>query len=146
MGSNQIIFSEANIQDIKVGMTESYSKTITDDDVKKYSELSGDFNPVHVDDEYARKSRFGKKIAHGLFSAGLFSAIFGTKLPGIGCVYVSQNLNFKRPVYIDDTVVATVTVLEVDNESKKIKFKTECKVEKKLVIDGSAVIFIPGKK
>jgi 3-hydroxybutyryl-CoA dehydratase len=141
-----ITFTEADIKDIKVGMTESFTKTITDVDVKMYAELSGDVNPVHIDEDYAKKSRFGRKIAHGLFSAGFFSAIFGTKLPGTGCVYVSQNLNFKRPVYIDDMVVATVTVLEVDQKSKKVKFKTECKVKQKVVIDGSAVIFIPGKK
>lgn len=146
MDTNKISFAEADINDIRVGMTESYSKIITDVDVGIYAELSGDNNPVHINEDYARKSRFGKKIAHGLFSAGFFSAIFGTKLPGAGCVYVSQNLNFKKPVYIDDTVVATVTVLEVNKKSKKVMFKTECTVKHKVVIDGTAVIFIPGAK
>lgn len=134
------------LNDIKIGMVECYSKIILNSDVQTYAQLSGDVNPVHLDDAYAKKSRFGKKIAHGLLSAGFFSAIFGTKLPGPGCVYVSQNLNFKRPVYIGDTVNASVTVIDVNYKSKKIKFKTECKVNNKVVIDGVAELFVPGSK
>jgi len=135
-----------NINTIQVGMNESCSKKMTEDDVISYAQLSGDVNPVHLDDNYAKNSRFSKKIVHGLLSAGLFSAIFGTKLPGSGCVYVSQYLNFKRPVYIGDTVLATVTVLEVNQKSKKIKFKTVCSVNSKIVIEGEAEVFIPGEK
>ncbi len=135
-----------NIEDIKPGMTASYSKTITDSDVKSYACLSGDSNPVHMSDEYASQSRYGKRIAHGLLSAGFFSAIFGTKLPGPGCVYVSQNLTFKRPVYIGDTVLATVTVAAVDSENKRVTFNTVCTVQGKRVVEGVAEIFIPGKK
>jgi len=138
--------NKADITSIKVGMTDSFSKTITDSDINSYAMLSGDANPVHLDEDYASKSRFGKRIAHGLLSAGFFSAIFGTKLPGSGCVYVSQNLNFKRPVYINDTVLATVTVIEVNQKSKKIRFKTECSVNSKIVIEGEAELFIPGEK
>lgn len=135
-----------NIEDIKPGMSSSYSKTITGSDVKSYACLSGDNNPVHMSDEYASQSRYGKRIAHGLLSAGFFSAIFGTKLPGPGCVYVSQNLIFKRPVYIGDTVLATVTVAAVDSEKKRVTFNTVCTVRGKLVIEGIAELFIPGKK
>lgn len=131
------------IEDIHVGMTASYSQTITDADIKAYAGLSGDRNPVHVDQEYAQNSMFGKRIAHGMISSGFFSAIFGTKLPGEGCVYVSQNLTFRKPVYIDDTVVATVEVKEVNIEKRRVYFSTYCKVGKSKVITGEAEIYIP---
>ena len=101
---------------------------------------------MHMDDGYAKDSRFGARIAHGLLSAGFFSAIFGTRIPGPGCVYASQSLEFKRPVYVGDTVKAEVTVLAVDNDSRKVKFRTACYVKKRLVIDGVAEIYIPIKK
>ncbi|MGX9080441.1 MaoC family dehydratase, partial [Klebsiella pneumoniae] len=94
--------------------TASYSQTITDADVKAFAGVSGDHNPVHLSEEYAKDSRFKDRIAHGLLTASFFSAIFGTKLPGEGCVYAGQNLQFKRPVYLGDTVVAKVTVAAVD--------------------------------
>ncbi|UPF05442.1 MaoC family dehydratase [Pseudomonas mosselii] len=131
------------IEKITVGMSASYSQTITDADIKSYAGLSGDHNPVHVNAEYAAESRFGKRIAHGLMSAGFFSAIFGTRIPGPGCVYVSQNLNFLRPVYIDDTVVAEVVVTQVNIEKKRVFFETTCKVKNKKVITGNAEIYIP---
>ena len=88
-------------------------------------------------------SRYKKRIAHGLLSASFFSALFGTKLPGKGCVYVGQNLNFKRPVYLGDTVTATVTVSNFDVVKKRVFFETKCTVKNKIVIDGTAEIFIP---
>ena len=124
-------------------MSASYSQTITDYDVKTFAGLSGDHNPVHVDEVYAENSRYKKRIAHGLISASFFSALFGTKLPGKGCVYVGQNLNFKRPVYLGDTVTATVTVSNVDVSKKRVFFDTKCTVKNKVVIDGTAEIFIP---
>ncbi|MHC8315347.1 MaoC family dehydratase [Pseudomonas sp. LB3P31] len=133
------------INEIEVGMKASYSQTITDADIKAYAGISGDHNPVHVDSEYAAGSRFGKRIAHGLMSAGFFSAIFGMRIPGPGCVYVSQNLNFLRPVYIDDTVTAEVIVTRVDQEKRRVFFETTCRVKGKKVITGSAEIFIPIK-
>lgn len=133
------------INEIEVGMKASYSQTITDADIKAFAGISGDHNPVHVDSEYASGSRFGKRIAHGLMSAGFFSAIFGMRIPGPGCVYVSQNLNFLRPVYIDDTVTAEVVVTKVDQEKRRVFFDTTCRVKGKKVITGSAEIFIPIK-
>jgi len=143
---NDLALGSIPIEKILPGMTVSYSQTISDSDIKSFAGLSGDHNPVHVDAEYAEKSRFGKRIAHGLMSAGFFSALFGTKLPGPGCVYVSQSLNFKRPVYIDDTVVATVKVTAVDTKSNRVTFDTECKVRGKVVISGAAEIYIPPAK
>ena len=96
-----------------------------------------------MDEQYAEKSRYKKRIAHGLMTASYFSALFGTKIPGEGCVYVSQSLNFKRPVYIGDTVVATVEVISVDLAKKRVFFRTTCKVKNKVVTDGEAELFVP---
>lgn len=131
------------IEEITPGMSASMSHVVTDGDVRKFAEVSGDYNPVHLDEDYAKDSRFGRRIAHGLFSASFFSGLFGTKLPGRGCVYAVQNLKFRRPVYIGDTVVATVTVLTVDAIKKRVLFSTVCTVEGKEVILGDAEIFIP---
>lgn len=131
------------IDEIKVGMTASYSQTITDADIKAFAGVSGDHNAVHLCEEYAESSRYKKRIAHGLLTASFFSAIFGTKLPGEGCVYVGQDLQFKRPVYLNDTVVATVTVLKVDAVKRRVTFDTTCTVKGKVVTAGTAEIFIP---
>lgn len=137
--------TELAIEQIEIGMQISYSHTVTDADVKAYAGLSGDNNPVHMSDEYAQNSRFKARIAHGLFSAGFFSAMFGTRLPGPGCVYISQNLVFKAPVYLQDTVVATVCVKAVCTRKRVVTFRTYCTVKGQLVIDGEAEIFIPKK-
>jgi 3-hydroxybutyryl-CoA dehydratase len=143
MLNSEMSFNTANIKTIKVGMTASCMQTISDLDIKTFASLSGDNNPVHMSDEYASKSRYKKRIAHGLLSAGFFSSLFGTRLPGAGCVYISQTLNFKRPVYIDSTVMASIEVISIDKDKKRVKFSTICKVNKKIVIDGVAEIFIP---
>ena len=127
---------------IHLGMDESIQKIITEDDVIAFSNISGDTNPIHLSDVYAKETRYKKKIAHGLLSASFFSAIFGTKLPGNGCVYLSQSLKFKYPVYIGDEVTATVTVLEINKEKNIITFSTVCRVENKIVIDGKAEIYL----
>ncbi|EPT8871751.1 MaoC family dehydratase [Cronobacter dublinensis] len=131
------------IENIKIGMTESYSQTITDADVKGFAGLSGDRNPVHMDEHYAQSSRFKRRIAHGMLSTSFFSALFGTKLPGEGCVYVSQNVSFKKPVYVGDTVVATIEVTGVDIDKRRVYFDTYCKVGKSKVITGNAEIYMP---
>lgn len=131
------------IEKISIGMSASYSQTITDADIKAFAGISGDHNPVHVSETYASESRFGRRIAHGLISASFFSALFGTKLPGYGCVYASQSLSFKYPVFIGDTVEATVTVKSVDIAKSKVIFDTTCKVGRKKVITGEAEIYIP---
>lgn len=138
-----VFLNSIPIEEIEIGMTASYSQTITDADVKVFAGISGDRNPVHLDEEYAENSRYKKRIAHGFMTASYFSALFGTKIPGAGCVYVSQSLNFKRPVYINDTVVATIKVIKVNKEKQRIFFKTTCTVRNKIVIDGEAEIFIP---
>lgn len=136
-------FSSMPIEEIKEGMTVSFSQTITDADIKSFAAISGDKNPVHIDEDYANASRYKKRIAHGFLTASFFSALFGTKLPGEGCVYVAQSLRFKRPVYIDDTVTATVEVTNIDLKRKRVFFNTVCKVKNKIVTDGEAEIYIP---
>lgn len=139
------IFNKILLEEIEVGMSVSYSQTVTDADIKAFSGISGDRNPVHLDEDYAHKSQFKRRIAHGMMTASYFSALFGTKIPGEGCVYTYQSLNFKRPVYINDTVEAIVTVIDVDTEKRRVKFKTVCKVDNKTVTDGEAELYVPIK-
>ncbi|WP_029935168.1 MaoC family dehydratase [Thiomicrospira pelophila] len=135
--------AKVSFDDIEVGMMRSYSQTITDADVKTFAGLSGDNNPVHMSDEYAEKSQFKKRIAHGMISSSFFSALFGKELPGEGCVYVGQNLRFLRPVYLNDTVTAEVTVTKKDEIKRRVFFKTVCYVSGKIVIVGDAELYVP---
>lgn len=141
--SDTLVFNKIPLEDIKIGMKVSYSQTVTDADVKSFAGISGDRNPVHLDEEYSKKSRYKKRIAHGLMTASYFSALFGTKIPGEGCVYVSQSLKFKRPVYLNDTVTAIVTVNKIDLAKKKVFFRTVCKVDNKIVTYGEAELYVP---
>ena len=131
------------ITEITIGMTASYTQTINDADVRAFAGISGDHNPVHMSEDYAKNSRFKNRIAHGLLTASFFSAIFGTKLPGEGCVYAGQNLQFKKPVHLGDTVVAKVTVIAIDVLKKRVTFETVCTVKNRVVTTGTAEIFIP---
>lgn len=136
--------TEVNKFDLfEIGMTATHTQTIRDADIKLFADISGDHNPVHTSEEFAKESRFGKRIAHGFLSASFFSAIFGTKLPGAGCVYVAQSLRFMRPVFIDDTVTASVTIKAIDKERRRIFFDTFCSVKNKVVISGEAEIYLP---
>lgn len=132
-----------NISEIKSGDYVEIKKKMTIKMVKNFAKISEDFNPVHLDKKYALKSRYKGQIIHGLMAASLFSGLFGTKLPGEGCVYKSQNIRFKRAVYINDIVTAKVQVNFVDMRKKVIKFRTQCFVNNKVVIDGESEIFIP---
>ncbi|WP_434527761.1 MaoC family dehydratase [Vibrio sp. K4] len=135
-----------DIDDLQVGMSASYSQTISEADIKQFAGFSGDRNPVHLDEEYAQASRFKQRIAHGMISSSFFSAIFGTKLPGEGCVYVSQSLKFRKPVYIDDTVTAKVVIKRIEKDKRRVFFDTYCKVGRQKVITGEAEIYIPEKE
>jgi 3-hydroxybutyryl-CoA dehydratase len=143
MEGNNMIKPIASIENFSVGMIESYKQTILEKDIELFAKISGDFNPVHLDENYASNSRFKKRIAHGLLSASFFSALFGMKLPGNGCVYVAQSLNFRRPVYIGDEVLASIEIIKIDKIKSRLFFKTICKANGKVVIDGEAEIFIP---
>ena len=131
------------ISEIKIGTEITVEKIMTEELINLFSEISDDKNPIHLDNEFAKKSRYKKRLCYGMLAASLFSGIFGTKLPGLGCVYKSQSLKFLRPIHIDDLLFATVVVKEVDIKKKIIKFDTFCKVNNKKVISGSSEIFIP---
>ena len=137
------IINNISIDDMYVGMKADITRTITESDIYEFARISGDHNPIHIDNEYAKKSRYKKKIAHGLLSASFFSALFGTKLPGTGCVYTYQSLKFKRPIYVGDVVNSIIKVKSIDKKNKKIMFSTQCIVRTKIAIDGEAEIYIP---
>lgn len=132
-----------SIDQVHVGMTASMTRQVTDADIHAFADLSGDYNPVHLDDEYAEASSFKRRIAHGMLSATFLSTLLGTKMPGEGSIYTSQTLKFVRPVYIDDTVIAKVTVTHVNPEKKRVTLETVCLVNDKPVITGEAEIYIP---
>lgn len=126
---------------LQVGETASLSKTITDDDIKAFAELTGDHNPVHLDDGFAQTTKFGRRIAHGMLSASLISALLANKLPGQGTVYLSQTLKFVAPVYPNDTVTARVTVTSVREDKPIVTLETIClNQNEETVIKGEAVV------
>ena len=132
--------------DLHVGMSATTGRTVTDADIVIFAGVSGDTNPVHLDGEFAESTMFGGRIAHGMLSAAFVSAVFGTKLPGPGCIYLSQSLKFKGPVKIGDTVVARVTIRELVSEKRRALFDTVCTVAGKVVLEGQAEILVPARK
>lgn len=126
------------LEDLKVGMTASVEKTISDADVVQFAELSGDTNPVHLNEEYASSTAFKARIVHGMFNAALISAVLGTRMPGPGAIYIDQQLRFRAPVFIGDTVTAIAEVEEINVERRRVKLKTICKVGDKIVAEGHA--------
>ncbi|MBS1191521.1 MAG: acyl dehydratase [Rhodocyclaceae bacterium] len=133
------------IEDLSVGMSDSISKTVTEADIILFAGISTDVNPVHLDEEFARTTSFGGRIAHGMLSAGFISAVVGTRLPGPGTIYLAQSLRFKAPVRPGDTVTATVTITEIIPEKKRIKLDTVCTVRGKPVIEGDATVMLPSR-
>ncbi|MBN9508845.1 MAG: MaoC family dehydratase [Alphaproteobacteria bacterium] len=130
-------------EDLKLGDTASTGKTITEADVLLFSAVSSDTNPVHLNAEAAAASVFKHRVAHGMLTAGLISAVLGTRLPGPGSIYLSQTLQFRAPVAIGDTVTATVEVTGLDTERKRATLRTICTVAGRTVIDGEAVVIPP---
>jgi 3-hydroxybutyryl-CoA dehydratase len=126
------------LEDLTVGMSASYAKTITEADVVLFAGITGDDNPVHMNAEFAAETVFGQRIVHGMFSAGLISTVLGTRLPGPGAIYLDQQVSFKAPVHLGDTVTATATVEEVDERRRRVKLKTVCTVKGKVVAEGYA--------
>ncbi len=133
------------LEDLSVGMSAVYSKTVTEADIVMFAGVSGDTNPVHLDEAFAAETPFKGRIAHGMLGASLISTVLGTKLPGPGCIYVSQDLRFKAPVRIGDTVVARVTVSEILAEKRRVTFACECRVGDTVVIDGAATLMVNRK-
>jgi 3-hydroxybutyryl-CoA dehydratase len=133
------------LEDLKPGMSASIGKTITEADILMFAAVSLDSNPVHLNAEAAGKTVFGQRIAHGMLSAGLISAVLGTRLPGPGTIYLGQTLRFRAPVKIGDTVTATAEVTEVDAARKRATLKTTCTVDGKVVIEGEATVMPPAR-
>jgi 3-hydroxybutyryl-CoA dehydratase len=132
-------------EDLAVGMTAAFTKIITDADLVMFAGISGDTNPVHFDEGFARTTTFKGRIAHGMLTASLISTVLGTKLPGPGCIYLSQNIKFLAAVMIGDTVEARATVADINTDKRRIVMKTACTVRGKPVIDGEALIWVPAK-
>jgi 3-hydroxybutyryl-CoA dehydratase len=129
--------------ELSVGDSASFAKTITEVDVYNFAGVVGDFNPAHVNELYAEGTRFGRRIAHGMLSGSLFSTVFGTKLPGEGAIYLSQTLNFTAPVFLGDTVKATVTVKEKLGKGRVAFDCVATKQDGTVVVKGEAVLLPP---
>ena len=134
------------LEDFTVGEHFTRSgRTVTEADILMFAGVSGDYNPVHINEELAASTMFGGRIAHGMLSAGFISTVLGTKLPGPGAIYLAQTLKFKAPVKIGDTVVTRCTIKELVPEKRKVKFDTICTVRGKPVVEGEADIMVPAR-
>ncbi len=131
------------LEDLTIGMSATYARTVTEADIVTFAGVSGDNNPVHVNPDFARTTVFKGPIAHGMLTASFISTVLGTKLPGPGCIYLSQDLRFRAPVRIGDTVKAEVQVSEIIAEKKRVVLTTKCSVGDKVVLDGTAVVMVP---
>ena len=132
-------------EDVEIGMSAAVSKTITEADIVLFAGISLDTNPLHLDERFAAGTRFGGRIAHGMLGASLISAVFGTRLPGPGAIYVSQSLRFKAPVRAGDTLVAEVTVNGLNPERRRVEFTTRVSSGEVVVIEGEAVLLLPSR-
>lgn len=128
---------------LKVGDAGSFSKTITERDVFAFADASGDFNPLHIDEEYARRSAFGRRIAHGILTAGIISTVLGSEIPGLGTIFVQLEIRFLKPVFIGDTVTARAVVMEIINP-KRVRLLVSCTNQSgEDVAIGNAVVVPP---
>jgi 3-hydroxybutyryl-CoA dehydratase len=132
-------------EDLRIGQAASLSKTITEADILLFAAVSTDTNPVHIDAEHAAASPFGERVAHGMLSAGLISAVLGTRLPGPGTIYTGQTLRFRAPVKIGATVTATAEVTALDPEKRRATLRTTCTVAGRVVIEGEATVMVPAR-
>jgi len=133
------------IEDLKPGMSETYSRMVTERDIQLFGEVSGDTNPVHFDEEFAKGTIFKGRIAHGVLSASYISTVLGMKMPGPGTIFMSLLTRFKAPVRIGDTVDTTCTVREVVPEKRRVMFDCVCKVKDVTVVDGEALVMAPAR-
>jgi 3-hydroxybutyryl-CoA dehydratase len=132
------------ISELKVGDAAEFSKTISETDVYLFAGVSGDLNPAHINEAYAQNTFFKTRIAHGMLSAGFISAVLGMQLPGPGTIYMKQELSFRAPVRIGDTITARAEVIEINTDKNRVKLKTTCvNQEGTLVLDGEAMVSPP---
>jgi 3-hydroxybutyryl-CoA dehydratase len=133
------------LEDLSVGMTSIFAKTVTEADIVMFAGVSGDTNPVHINQLFAESSLFKGRIAHGMLSASFISTVVGTRLPGPGCIYINQSLRFRAPVKAGDTVVARATVKEILPERRRVVLTTVCSVGETVVIDGEATMMVANR-
>ncbi|MBV03165.1 MAG: (R)-hydratase [Rhodobacteraceae bacterium] len=133
------------LEDMEIGLSRSIAKVMGDVEIESFAKTSEDRNPIHLNDEAGKASIFKSRVVHGMLSASLFSALLGEYLPGHGAIYLSQTLQFTKPVYPGDKVVASVTVININNNKKQVTLKCEAKVGNKLVIKGEAVALAPSR-
>ncbi len=131
------------LEDLSVGQSAMFGKTVTEADIMAFAGVSGDTNPIHLHDGFAKTTRFGQRIAHGMLSGSFISTVVGTKLPGPGAVYISQTMNFMAPVLIGDTITAVATISAIDDKRRRVTLKTQCLKGDTVVIDGEAVVLVP---
>jgi len=143
MNAEESVMTGKTYDQIHIGDSAEFSKTFSEADIYLYAGISGDFNPAHIDEAYARNTHFKTRIAHGMLSAGLISAVIGTQLPGSGSIYMQQTLSFLAPVYMGDTVTARVEVME-KIDKKKVRLKTTClNQDAVMVLEGEALVSPP---
>ena len=143
---DNVIRGTVCIEDIEIGMTRQLKKIVTDRDIEMFAEVSTDHNPVHLNEDYANETIFGGRIAHGMLTAGLISAVIGEQLPGHGTVYLGQTLKFLRPVRPGDQVTTQVEVINIDLGRGQVRLKTYCLVDGKKVLEGEATVLAPSRK
>ena len=134
------------VEDLEIGMSRKLQRKITQNDILLFSKISGDENPVHLDEEYAQQTMFGGRIAHGMLTASLISAVIAEQLPGHGTVYLSQTLKFIRPVLPDQLVTTSVRVTHIEFSNRRVTLDCECKVDEKVVLAGEALVLAPSRK
>jgi 3-hydroxybutyryl-CoA dehydratase len=136
-------FQTLFFEDLSLGMTEVYSKTVKSSDVVGFAEITGDRNPIHLSEHFAARTPFKGRIAHGLYTASLISAVIGTRLPGPGAIYISQTLRFLAPVKIGDTVDAIVEVVDLNDQRRRAELSCKCQVGDTVVLEGEAMVQVP---
>ena len=132
-------------EDLELGMEASHEKTVSEGDINSFADVSGDYNSVHMDEAYASGTLFKSRIAHGMLTASFISTVLGTRLPGHGCIYLSQTLRFLAPVRIGDSVTALARVVSLDMAKRRAQFACFCKVSGKIVVEGEATVFVPSR-
>ncbi len=132
-------------EDLEIGLEASYARAVTDADIVAFADVTGDRNPVHLDPAYAATTPFKTPISHGMLTAGYISAVFGMHLPGPGAIYVSQTLNFRAPVRHGDHVIASVRIVDLLPAKRRARFECLCKVGDKIVLEGEAILMVPGR-
>ena len=132
----------ASIEELQIGQSDTYERIVTEKDIEDFAKISGDNNPVHLDEDFAKTTIFKGRIAHGMLAASFISTTVGTKLPGYGAIYISQNLKFKGPVRIGDKVITTATIEDINIERKRVTMLTKCAVGDKIVVEGQAELML----